>query len=567
MDMDGKEKFEPEKRNGEPIDYHSPNMSSDWRFGTANLVNTSMGLVPTGNPMAICRGDLMEPSSSSSTYMVDSFCPTIWDHPTSSQNLGYCNVNTQNNASTSNTMGIGKADLDSFRIGVERTLDMGWTPPNSMLKGAMSLPTASGMLPHSLSQFPADSGFIERAARFSCFSGGNFSDVMNAFTFPEPVSPYSRVSAAMKRPQEAFASNGLKSLSGGQSQRNEVNVAEVFKGGSLSVEHGATEGSSLKNERKSENFLRSHDEVKQGIGVSGNESDEAEFSGGGGQEDPSVLDGTGGEPSSTKGLGSKKRKRSGQDMELDQVKEAPQLPGEAIKDDTEIQQKGNLNPASTSNKPNGKHGKQGSQASDSPKEEYIHVRARRGQATNSHSLAERVRREKISERMKFLQDLVPGCSKVTGKAVMLDEIINYVQSLQRQVEFLSMKLATVNPRLDFNIEGLLAKDILQSRAAPSSALGLLPDMSMPFPPLHPSQHGLIQAGLPGVANSSDILRRAINSQMTAMSGGYKESAPQVPNAWEDELNHVVQMSFNSSAPLDSQDLNGSLPPGNMKVEL
>ncbi|MFS8026274.1 putative transcription factor bHLH family [Helianthus anomalus] len=67
-------------------------------------------------------------------------------------------------------------------------------------------------------------------------------------------------------------------------------------------------------------------------------------------------------------------------------------------------------------------------------DEYIHVRAQRGQATNSHSLAERVRWEKISERMKFLQDLVPGCSKVTDKAVMLDEIINYVQSLQRQVE-------------------------------------------------------------------------------------------------------------------------------------
>lgn len=45
-----------------------------------------------------------------------------------------------------------------------------------------------------------------------------------------------------------------------------------------------------------------------------------------------------------------------------------------------------------------------------------------------------VRREKISERMKYLQDLVPGCNKVTGKAGMLDEIINYVQSLQRQVE-------------------------------------------------------------------------------------------------------------------------------------
>nr|GMD77195.1 transcription factor bHLH49 isoform X1 [Ipomoea batatas] len=61
----------------------------------------------------------------------------------------------------------------------------------------------------------------------------------------------------------------------------------------------------------------------------------------------------------------------------------------------------------------GKNGKQGTQASDSPKEEYIHVRARRGQATNSHSLAERVRREKISQRMKLLQDLVPGCNKAS----------------------------------------------------------------------------------------------------------------------------------------------------------
>ncbi|KAK4410735.1 Transcription factor [Sesamum angolense] len=61
---------------------------------------------------------------------------------------------------------------------------------------------------------------------------------------------------------------------------------------------------------------------------------------------------------------------------------------------------------------------------------YIHVRARRGQATDSHSLAERVRRERISERMKLLQALVPGCDK-----------------------FLSMKLASVNPiSYDFGME-------------------------------------------------------------------------------------------------------------------
>ncbi|KAG6476645.1 hypothetical protein ZIOFF_065890 [Zingiber officinale] len=84
-----------------------------------------------------------------------------------------------------------------------------------------------------------------------------------------------------------------------------------------------------------------------------------------------------------------------------------------------------------------------------PKTDYIHVRARRGQATDSHSLAERVRRARISQRMKCLQELVPGCSKATGKAGVLDKIIDYVQSLQRQVElleqFLSMKLAAVDP--------------------------------------------------------------------------------------------------------------------------
>ncbi|CAL5321214.1 unnamed protein product [Camellia sinensis] len=93
-----------------------------------------------------------------------------------------------------------------------------------------------------------------------------------------------------------------------------------------------------------------------------------------------------------------------------------------------------------------------------PKQDYIHVRARRGQATDSHSLAERARREKISERMKILQDLVPGCNKVIGKALVLDEIINYIQSLQSQVEFLSMKLEAVNSRMNPDIEGFPPKD-------------------------------------------------------------------------------------------------------------
>ncbi|BFG39533.1 hypothetical protein CerSpe_258070 [Prunus speciosa] len=65
------------------------------------------------------------------------------------------------------------------------------------------------------------------------------------------------------------------------------------------------------------------------------------------------------------------------------------------------------------------------------------MRARRGQATDPHSIAERLRREKIAERMKNLQELVPNSNR-TDKASMLDEIIEYVKFLQLQIKVLSM---------------------------------------------------------------------------------------------------------------------------------
>lgn len=79
--------------------------------------------------------------------------------------------------------------------------------------------------------------------------------------------------------------------------------------------------------------------------------------------------------------------------------------------------------------------------------------------------------------MKYLQDLVPGCNKVTGKAGMLDEIINYVQSLQKQVEFLSMKLATLNPRLDLITDNFFTKNFPSYIATTSPPTVALPTLS------------------------------------------------------------------------------------------
>ncbi|KAK8673229.1 hypothetical protein V6N13_111578 [Hibiscus sabdariffa] len=100
---------------------------------------------------------------------------------------------------------------------------------------------------------------------------------------------------------------------------------------------------------------------------------------------------------------------------------------------------------------------------NNPIELYVLFRACCGKATDSHSLAERARREKISKKMSCLQDLVPGCNNITGKAGMLDEIINYVQSVQNKVEFLFMKLAALNPIVEFNVENLPMEEAKKKR--------------------------------------------------------------------------------------------------------
>eukprot|EP00268_Persea_americana_P033106 TRINITY_DN3282_c0_g2_i2.p1 TRINITY_DN3282_c0_g2~~TRINITY_DN3282_c0_g2_i2.p1 ORF type:complete len:513 (+),score=91.90 TRINITY_DN3282_c0_g2_i2:567-2105(+) len=63
--------------------------------------------------------------------------------------------------------------------------------------------------------------------------------------------------------------------------------------------------------------------------------------------------------------------------------------------------------------------------------------ARRARAAEVHNLSERRRRDRINEKMKALQELIPRCNK-SDKASMLDEAIEYLKSLQLQVQMMSM---------------------------------------------------------------------------------------------------------------------------------
>ncbi|CAH9072908.1 unnamed protein product [Cuscuta epithymum] len=62
---------------------------------------------------------------------------------------------------------------------------------------------------------------------------------------------------------------------------------------------------------------------------------------------------------------------------------------------------------------------------------------RRSRSAEVHNLSERRRRDRINEKMKALQELLPHSTK-TDKASMLDEAIEYLKSLQMQLQMMWM---------------------------------------------------------------------------------------------------------------------------------
>uniref|UniRef100_A0A453GAJ8 BHLH domain-containing protein n=1 Tax=Aegilops tauschii subsp. strangulata TaxID=200361 RepID=A0A453GAJ8_AEGTS len=244
------------------------------------------------------------------------------------------------------------------------------TPPPPQVGG---LPTLENLMPMaSLDQFLADPGFAERAARLSGFDArGGYGAGPPQFGLPDD-GPV----------------GALKELELG-SARDDSSVSDPASAGAGMALKGASDG----NARK-----------RKAAGGSKGKGKDASVS-----------------------------TTSAKDLLAKEDSASKRCKSTSMEDAEENSGKGK---AAQSSSENGgrKQGKDGASKLPEPPKDFIHVRARRGEATDSHSLAERVRREKISQRMKLLQDLVPGCNKVVGKAVMLDEIINYVQSLQRQVE-------------------------------------------------------------------------------------------------------------------------------------
>ncbi|XP_047182175.1 transcription factor bHLH63-like [Vigna umbellata] len=177
--------------------------------------------------------------------------------------------------------------------------------------------------------------------------------------------------------------------------------------------------------------------------------------------------------------------------------------------------------------------------------------------------------------MKYLQDLVPGCNKITGKAGMLDEIINYVQSLQRQVEFLSMKLAAVNPRLDLSIDDLFEKEVFPC-AANFPNIGMSSDLTNSgYVQFNSPQEMVSYGGLDTVINPPYMgLKRTISAHLSSVPETYLHSSSFTQllpsSAWEGDFQNVFNLDFDQvrATSFPSHLSSGLVEAGNhLKMEM
>ncbi|KAM7527371.1 hypothetical protein LguiB_030781 [Lonicera macranthoides] len=128
------------------------------------------------------------------------------------------------------------------------------------------------------------------------------------------------------------------------------------------------------------------------------------------------------------------------------------------------------------------------ESADAKKQARGSTSAKRSRAAEVHNLSERRRRDRINEKMKALQELIPGCNK-SDKASMLDEAIEYLKSLQVQVQMMSMGCSMV-PVMFPGVQQYMPPMAMGMGMNMGMGMGMGMDMSMnrslvPFPSVLP----------------------------------------------------------------------------------
>nr|GLL40740.1 transcription factor UNE10 [Ipomoea trifida] len=156
------------------------------------------------------------------------------------------------------------------------------------------------------------------------------------------------------------------------------------------------------------------------------------------------------------------------------------------------------------------------------------VSTKRSRAAAIHNQSERKRRDKINQRMKTLQKLVPNSSK-TDKASMLDEVIEYLKQLQAQVQMMSRM--NMSPMM-FPLA--MQQQLQMSMMAPAAAAAMgmnMAGMGMGVMDMNSVAAAAGRSNIPGIPG---LLHPAAASAAAAafmpMAAWWENSLDRMPNA-------------------------------------
>ncbi|KAK7397069.1 hypothetical protein VNO78_18236 [Psophocarpus tetragonolobus] len=136
------------------------------------------------------------------------------------------------------------------------------------------------------------------------------------------------------------------------------------------------------------------------------------------------------------------------------------------------------------------------------------IGAKRSRSAEVHNLSERRRRDRINEKMRALQELIPNCNKA-DKASMLDEAIEYLKTLQLQLQIMSMGSGLYMPGM------MLPGGMHAPLMGPFSPIGvgmqMRLGMGMPDANDESSRFAMCEATIGGFEHSTLVLNRHATS--------------------------------------------------------
>ncbi|PWA67204.1 myc-type, basic helix-loop-helix (bHLH) domain-containing protein [Artemisia annua] len=149
------------------------------------------------------------------------------------------------------------------------------------------------------------------------------------------------------------------------------------------------------------------------------------------------------------------------------------------------------------------------------------ISTKRSRAAAVHNQSERKRRDKINQKMKTLQKLVPNANK-TDKASMLDEVIEYLKQLQGQINMINRM--NMSPMMM-----PLAMQQQQFQMAMMNPMGLGMGMGMGMGMPGVMDLNSISANRPNIHGMPPVFHPSNFMQPTMASWDMNTTSDQVPN--------------------------------------